>query len=132
MSAIAWQPYYSVGEPSLDAQHQQIIGIVNDLYDALEEGHDPAALKALLDRLVRYTDVHFKHEEQIMQEHDYPGLAEHRILHAQLRKRTVDFREYMSLITARDLLNFLRSWWMAHIRNADQQYAPYMELSVRS
>ena len=132
MSVIAWQPYYSVGEPSLDAQHQQIIGIINDLYDALEDGHDPAALKALLDRLVRYTDVHFEHEEQIMREHHYPSLAEHRVLHAQLRKRTVDFREYMSLITARDLLNFLRSWWMSHIRNVDQQYAPYMELSAHS
>jgi hemerythrin len=67
-----------------------------------------------------------------MREHHYPSLAEHRVLHAQLRKRTVDFREYMSLITARDLLNFLRSWWMSHIRNVDQQYAPYMELSAHS
>jgi hemerythrin len=129
---IVWQSYYSVDEPSLDAEHRQIIGIINDLYVAMEQGKDRAVLKTLLNRLVQYTDVHFQHEERLMREHDYPGLREHKALHEELRRRTVDLRAHTELITGRDLLNFLKNWWMDHIRSEDKQYAPYLGVSARS
>ena len=34
---IAWRNYYSVNDPSLDAEHKQIIECINDLCDALKD-----------------------------------------------------------------------------------------------
>jgi hemerythrin len=129
---IVWKPFYSVRDASLDAQHQRIIGIINDLYVAMDQGRDLAATKTALDRLIQYTNEHFKHEERVMQEHDYPELVEHKALHDQLRKRTVDLRAHVSLITSRDLLNFLKCWWVEHIQNCDKQFAPYLSVPVHS
>ena len=62
---IDWKPYYGVGEP--DAQHKQIIGVINELYAAMEQGNDHAMLKPLLNRLVQFSEVAFQNEERIMQ-----------------------------------------------------------------
>jgi hemerythrin len=124
---IAWREYYTVGDPSLDAEHQQIIGIINELYDAMQKGLDQKTLTVMLDRLVGYTFAHFKSEEQTLQEHDYPDLAEHKALHDEIRQKTLDLREHASLVTAHDLMRFLKEWWLGHIQNCDKKYAPYLD-----
>jgi hemerythrin-like metal-binding protein len=129
---IAWKPFYSVGEPSLDAQHKQILGIVSALYAAMEQGRDCAVMEGLLDRLCRYTNTHFKHEEQIMRECDYPGFAQHKAMHERLRQRTADLRAHATLVTAPDLLRFLKEWWMKHIQDIDKNYAPYLAARIPS
>ena len=63
---IAWKDYYSVGDESLDAQHKQLLGIINELYGAIEQGADRLAVRPILDRLLQYTLTHFKHEEEVM------------------------------------------------------------------
>jgi hemerythrin len=131
-TSISWKPFYSVGVASVDAQHKQILDAINKLCAALERGNEQAVLQPLLDQLVQYTDVHFKHEEQLIEEHGYPKLTEHKALHAQLRKRTVDLRAYMSLVTAHDLLGFLKNSWLDHIQSEDKQYAPYLQVPVHS
>ena len=126
---ITWKDFYSVGDPSLDAQHKEIIAVINELYEAREEGHDRDAVRHILDRLLQYTLVHFKHEEQVMQEHGYPGFAQHKTLHDEIRQRTSDLREDADLVTGQDLLRFLKEWWVGHIQGADKKYAPYLQLS---
>jgi len=129
---VAWKPFYSVGHPALDAQHKQIIGVINDLYAAMSQGEERAALESLLDRLVQYTKTHFAYEEQVMQQHDYPGLTHHKRLHDRLRQRTADLRAHLGLVTGVDLLHFLKEWWLEHIQGQDKQYAPYLEVAAYS
>ncbi len=123
---IAWKDFYSVGDPSLDAQHKQIIGIINDLYDAMQRGRDHKVLKPLLDWLVHYTVEHFRHEEQVMRECDYPRLREHGAHHERIRRNTAGLRDNVDLVTARDMLRFLKDWWLGHIQGEDKKYAPYV------
>jgi hemerythrin len=133
MSAhVTWKEYYSVGDPSLDSQHKQIIGIINELYDAMQAPSDQKLVKRLLDRLVGYTMNHFKCEEVVMRQHEYPALAEHKALHDKLRQRTVDLREHADLVTQRDLLHFLKKWWMEHIQEIDKAYAPYLQTAANA
>ncbi len=127
---VVWKAFYSVGDSSLDAEHSQVIEVINDLYAAMDEGEDYAAVKPLLDRLVRYTNEHFRDEERVMQEHDYPGFAEHKALHDRMRKRTADLRAFADLVTGRDLLNFLKEWWLGHIQSKDKEYAPYLQVQA--
>ena len=123
---ITWKNYYSVGEPSIDAEHRQIIEFINEMYAAVRGKADHGAVKRLLDQLWRYTIDHFAHEEQMMLAHGYPGLAEHKAMHEKMRQRTAAWRENATLITGRDMLVFLKDWWSNHIQQQDKEYTPYL------
>jgi len=123
---VVWRDFYAVGDPSLDAQHKQILATINELYEAMQEGKDRAALTCILDALVQYTLVHFEHEEQLMQEHGYPDVAQHATLHEKLRERTIDWRRRAHLATGHDVLQFLKEWWVGHIQGVDKKYTPYL------
>jgi hemerythrin len=128
---VAWKPYYSVGEPSLDAQHKQILSILDDLYAAINAGREHEQIAVLLDRMVLYTMSHFKHEEQVMQECSYPDFENHKGLHDGMRRRTAGLRTNVDLVTGRDLLCFLKDWWISHIQGEDKCYVPYLSAAAR-
>ena len=115
-----WNSRYRVGIHSIDAQHQGLFAIAQELYQAMSSGQGKSALGKTLDRLVTYTSSHFAHEERLMQLHDYPGLAAHQAEHAALRARVLQFQA--DFRTARapmmvQLLQFLKEWLATHIRN---------------
>ncbi len=129
MATITWKEFYSVGDPSIDAQHQQIVGIINDLFDAMEKKSAQEVVKPILDRLVKYTFEHFKHEEEVMAAAEYPDLVEHKALHDKIRQKTLDLQENADFVTGHNLLAFLKDWWLGHIQTEDKKYAPYLEFS---
>jgi hemerythrin len=129
---IVWKPLYSVGNVSVDNQHKQILEIVNDLHMAMEEGNDHEVVKSLLDRMLRYTHTHFEFEERLMQECGYPDIESHKGLHDVLRRKTTGLRAHTNLVMEQDLLRFLKEWWVEHIQEEDQKFAPYLAASVAS
>ena len=129
---IAWKNYYSVGDPSLDAQHRQVIGLLNELYAAMQRGVDHQSVKPLLDQLVQYTVNHFQAEEKILLAHQYPDFAQHKARHDKMRQRTIALRDNAGLVTGHDLLVFLKEWWCGHIQEQDEKYEPYVARLVRS
>ena len=127
---IAWKDYYNVGDDSIDQQHKQIIEMINDLYRATQLKDDRQVLKPILRELVQYTIQHFENEEKLMRECNYPGLADHKVLHDRMRQRTVGLSDNVASITGRDLLGFLKEWWCNHIQDHDKKYAPYLKKLV--
>jgi hemerythrin len=124
---ITWKDYYSVNDPLLDAEHKLIIDCINKLYTALQD--DPKqgeATKRVLETLVQYTHTHFEHEEKRMQEADFPKFEAHKALHDDMRRRTIALRSHLTSVTARDVLVFLKEWWLGHIQGEDKVYAAYM------
>jgi hemerythrin len=128
---VRWQQYYSVGEDSLDAQHKQILSIINDLYNAMDAGKEADVLKGLMDRLAQYTLSHFQHEERLMTEFGYPDLVNHKAEHDKMRRRTRDLSAHLDLVTARDLLRILKEWWTGHIQAEDLCYIPFLRTAAR-
>lgn len=124
---VVWKDYYSVNDPSLDAEHRQVIESINEMYNALEGPAPDVATKRVLDRLVRYTHTHFDHEENLMKEAGYWDFEAHKALHDAMRQRTVGLRTHLTLVTARDILVFLKDWWVDHIQGEDKKYAVYLE-----
>lgn len=126
-----WKSEYSVGDESIDIQHKQILALISELHAAVQEGREYSGLKEPLDRMVAYTINHFKHEEQKMQACGFPDFANHKATHDQMRHRTEDLRKNITLVTARDLLRFLKDWWINHIMSEDQCYVPYLSAAAR-
>jgi hemerythrin len=130
MAVIEWKPAYATGIVALDNEHKGLIAELNRLYEAMRDKRGQEVLGATIAMLERYTVDHFQHEEKLMEEYQFPGLAEHRLIHqgliedvAQLKERSSGGDEAL----ARELLKFLREWVLNHIMEVDQQYGPYLE-----
>jgi hemerythrin len=123
---IAWKTYYSVDDPALDAEHKQIIECINELYANMQAPTTELVTKRVLDRLVQYTQTHFENEEARLKEVAFPNFAAHKALHDDMRRRTMGLRTHLNLVTARDVLVFLKDWWLDHIQGEDKLYASYM------
>ena len=128
---IEWKPFYSVGDVSLDEEHKRLLGIVDDLHTAIQTGNQQDRVQDVLDRLTHYTITHFDHEEQVMQGCGYPRFEAHKVMHDEMRRRTLELKATPEAIAARDLLQFVKNWWVRHIQNQDKTYAPYLDAVAR-
>jgi hemerythrin len=129
---IEWKPFYSVGDPVIDGQHKRLLGIIDDLYLAIQTGDERNRVLGILERLAEYTTIHFDHEERVMQRCGYPDLENHKAMHVEMEHRVLDLRTHPNAIAGHELLRFLKNWWMAHIQNQDKAYSPYLSSIARS
>jgi len=132
---IQWRDYYSVGDPTLDSQHQTIISLVNWLYEMILGGEeDQRAIPTIMRRLSEYTQTHFKDEERMMLEAGFPGYAAHQRSHERLTGETRDLL-FKSLQDGgpgvREVLRFLKQWWIGHITGEDKEYMFYLKKNDR-
>ncbi|MCA9557536.1 MAG: hemerythrin domain-containing protein, partial [Myxococcales bacterium] len=65
MALFEWSDDYSVKVPSIDAQHKQLVGLLNELHDGMFSGAGMAHLESVLGGLIEYTAHHFAHEEEL-------------------------------------------------------------------
>jgi hemerythrin len=128
---VEWQPFYSVGDPELDEEHKRVLGIIDDLRTAIETGNEQHGVKEVLDQLTHYTMTHFEHEEKVLKACGYPRFEPHKVMHDEMRRRTLEFKATPDAIAGRDLLQFVRNWWVRHIQNQDKAYAPYLDAVAR-
>ena len=129
---LEWKPFYSVGDASLDEEHKRLLGIVDDLHTAIQAGNQQDLVQDVLDRLTHYTMTHFDHEEQVMcRGCGYPRFEAHKVMHDEMRRRTLELRATPEDIAVRDLLQFVKNWWVRHIQNQDKAYAPYLDAVAR-
>jgi hemerythrin len=63
----------------MDDQHGILMDTMNELRLAAVRGSSWEQVSELLNRLIQFTRMHFGGEEQLMEQHVFPGLAEHRI-----------------------------------------------------
>ena len=126
---VRWKPEYSVGIESIDAQHRQLIELINRLQNTVDYATGGDYERAALDAVVEYTVNHFRYEEELMQEHDYPSFETHRAEHQKMVARV---EELLSAYRAdedralQDALAFLKSWLINHINGTDQQYSEFL------
>lgn len=125
-----WQESYKIGVGSIDAQHQILFQTASRLRDAMAAGNGKATVGSILERLVKYTESHFAHEERLMQLYRYPHLAAHRAQHEDLARQVRDFQTKFqagqATITVQ-LLQFLKNWLVGHIRESDLKLVPFIE-----
>jgi len=127
--ANSWNPDYSVGVNELDLQHQSLFRLVQELQNAIANGHGPTAVGTALNKAVNYTIHHFATEEDLMQQHRFPGAAAHRIEHnvltLQLAELQQEWQSGDSNAPEKCLL-ILREWLDQHVLESDRQYMPFL------
>jgi hemerythrin len=124
-----WSDSYSVGVRGIDSQHKNLFRLAGELQRAIVAGETKVNLFQFLDRLVRYTVVHFAYEERLLEEAGYPDLQTHREEHGELRARALEFQRDIKegrYPVAFELLQFLKSLLRHHVLESDGKYAPYL------
>ncbi len=130
MAVIEWKSVYETGIVALDNEHRGLIQEINRLYEAVRDKKGEAVLGDILVMLEGYTVDHFQHEERLMAEYHYPGLADHQKIHHELIDRIQELKGKENFGTedlAKELLTFLRGWVLEHILKIDKEYGAFLE-----
>jgi hemerythrin-like metal-binding protein len=130
MNEIHWDESYSVGVSRLDEQHKRIIGIVNYLVRSKAVAVESSTIAEALTRLARYTNDHFKTEENLLREHGYPELEAHTREHEEYRQVITNFCQAIweqdPTVTDR-FSRFVSVWWWKHVLVEDMKYKEFFE-----
>ena len=96
MTLLRWKPSFSLGIPSVDLEHRELIAMVNEVYARLEarcgEG-EPLAIEAALGEIHAGIAAHFALEEVIMRQTAYAGYAAHKDNHEALLDQIRDLMD---------------------------------------
>ena len=121
---IEWDDSLSTGVRSIDVQHKYLIDIINELAEAIEEGHAAAKVKKILNLLRYYAEWHFGREEECMARHVCPFADKNQEAHAYFMRSLDGFQqEYResggSEEIARRMYTELTDWLVSHIKKVD-------------
>ncbi len=130
MPLMAWNEKLSVGVKQLDDDHKQLVGMVNELYDGITTGKAKELVGPLLDKLIRYTVEHFKHEEDFFAKTGYPETSKHVAFHKDLTSQVLAvqkaYKEGARATLSLEVMNFLKNWLVTHIQGEDKKYGPFL------
>ncbi len=93
MALLEWKPEFSVGNASIDHEHEQMIQQINALYDQLSVPVDAANVEAVLGEIHADISAHFALEERLMQKADYVEYEDHKEDHEELLDQIHDLME---------------------------------------
>ena len=129
MAIIEWSEDFKIGEDEIDKEHWGLFALVHELGDKLKQGAAEASINVTIEALVAYVDVHFEHEERLMQESGYPALEAHKRAHEALGRRVAGFQEDLrrapEAFDFDALMEFLSNWLSEHIVKLDMEFAAY-------
>ena len=130
---MEWDPDLNTGITMIDNQHRRIVDFINQLHEAAQTSNREK-VEEVLNGLVSYTESHFAFEEELMEQHHYSGLEEHKQVHQKFIKRLARHRNQhdRGANIARGLLNELQLWLMEHIKDEDGGYANEINITEES
>jgi len=128
MSAIEWQPAFSVLVSRFDEQHKKLFNLINELHSAMQIGEGQVILGNIFSSLADYTKTHFADEERMMEANGYPDIFRHKAAHEYLIGRVLELKKEFvegNGVLSISVLNFLRDWLTTHIQGEDKKYGTF-------
>ncbi len=127
---FVWDDNCNIGIDEIDRDRQGLVNLINDLYEAMQDGTGGALLLPIFSALKNYTETHFAREERLMVECDAPDQENHFQEHKRMIAKLADLENrHRSGEAAISLqtLTFLRDWLKNHICIVDQAMAKQLE-----
>lgn len=129
---IVWRDELNIGVPGVDAQHRQMVQILNDFLQACAEERGKAKIMETLDFLLHYTATHFRDEEQVMRDCRYPDYDNHKQEHERFIQDVLLLRQQVETqgITPLTTININRKlvdWVINHIQKNDQLIGDFLQ-----
>ena len=126
---LAWKDTFCSGNQRIDAQHQSLFHLSNELLEAVLSARPAAEISPLITRLLAEVSQHFHDEETVLEAVGFPGRSQHAAEHAKLLARARELGEEFkaATLTIGDMFQFLASEViMRHMLEADREYFPFI------
>jgi hemerythrin len=122
---LTWRPSWDLGIEVIDADHREMVRLINRLSDP----GDCASLGDRLRDLIAHLRRHFHAEETFLESIRYPQAAEHaREHHVQLAELVALGRMLAgssAMVLDRAELNALKDWFFNHVIAEDRRFADF-------
>ncbi len=123
---IEWTSDLETGIAIIDADHKVLVSLLNQVFETVGDREEKATLGSVLNSLIEYTEYHFAREERLQAVAGYPGLEAHKQRHAALTQQVMTirtrFEQDAESVHGEEVLSFLRSWLVDHIKGHDMDY----------
>ena len=126
--AILWTPDLAIGVEPLDAQHQRLFAVIDELVTAMETGEGRTRVAEVLRFLKGYLVEHFSAEERFMIEKGYAGYEGHKRQHDELIQDFLALEEELAAHGPTTALVIavntrLAQWLRSHVSRVDRALA---------
>jgi len=122
MTLLSWKPAYSLGIPSVDLEHREMIKMINQLYAGLGENAQADDIEDALENIYAGIASHFALEERHMRDAGYAEYQDHKDQHEdlldQIRDMMDDF-ERNPEVGRETLQSCLSDWFGQHFATFD-------------
>ena len=122
MALIEWRDEFSVGVPDVDHEHQELITLINELYDAMKSGESNFTVMDFLGEIYAHVSAHFALEEKIMRERKYDHYAGHKADHENLLdelRDIMDAYEENDYFSDDEFAKAVEKWFTDHFSTRD-------------
>lgn len=129
---IAWREDLNIGVPVVDAQHQQMVRVLNDFLTACAQQQGKKKIMETLDFLLNYTVTHFRDEEQLMLDCRYPDYESHKQEHERFIQDVMIIKQQVetqgiTVLTTIKINRTLVDWLINHIQKNDQLIGDFLK-----
>ena len=116
--------------PEIDQQHQELVGMLNRLNDAVKNTGSRKEIYKIIDDVIAFTRLHFEAEESFMVQTGYPEIETHKDKHEQLINEAHHLKEKLDYVGEEMFTDWFKHWpfarVLAHIQYADKQITDYV------
>ena len=122
MSYLEWKPEYSVGVAAIDAEHQEMIELINTTYEKLKCGDSSEHIEQFLGEIFAGISAHFALEERMMEKARNAEYLAHKQDHEDLLDQIrdlMDIQESQVQGATDHLQEQLGQWFAGHFATFD-------------
>lgn len=137
LNLAGFRAEYVIGVTVIDDQHKQFFSMLDtiatkvaDLYAPLEDEVERRAVLTVMEELRDYALVHFRTEEALMRDSNFPDLRPHRREHDRFIAEVLRLLGELECGTAHapiHIRNFMHDWYRDHILAMDVQIGKHLE-----
>lgn len=132
-----WDETLLSGNAAIDEQHQQLFAAVNSFHEACMHGEAKEEIQRTLNFLITYTTEHFRDEERLQVQYNFPDYLRHRQYHREFTKTVLDLAERLnqegpSTALACEVYHTVGDWLLHHIKSDDFVLATFLATRINA
>ena len=131
MNSFVWNKIkHDVKVEKLNEQHKKLFDTLAKLYKAMGDKSDKKALAKVIDELIIYSKEHLTTEEELLEKHNYPAIAQqkeqHKIFIDKVQSFRNEFETNNNFMLYFNMAVFLKNWIANHIEEIDRLYSKFL------
>jgi len=119
-----WKECYEIGHSMVDKQHEYLFDLANNVVESKSKNE----LTKYIMLLYKYIREHFRDEEKLMKDVEYPGYQAHKLTHNMLLDRMNEISEKVAQdnLAEDEIKEFMEDWLLDHILLKDAALGDFL------